>query len=229
MMMQILTRYIPTAIGLVLTQEAMAHPDHQQALQQHSFLSGFLHPFTGADHIVLAIGLGMLCLYTLFNQYRQPAFALTSLRWLVGGCAFIVSLGVGFFLALSGALQQWQISDTTIEQGILASVIVVSVTLVMQSIGLQRAHASIWMWINQTMLAVGLGLAGFHGAAHALEMPSTVNSLYFNMGMDVGMFVLYTCGAMFTVLCMQYSEKWSLWRFLPSFLAGLGLLTVIAL
>jgi urease accessory protein len=55
---------------------AMAHPGHEQ---QNSFLTGFIHPFTGIDHLTMAIAFGVL-LWSAAN------------RWKVGGLLGLVAL-----------------------------------------------------------------------------------------------------------------------------------------
>ncbi len=51
---------------------AMAHPGHEQ---QNSFLTGFIHPFTGIDHLTMAIAFGVL-LWSAANRLES--------RWIVG-------------------------------------------------------------------------------------------------------------------------------------------------
>lgn len=62
---------------------AMAHPGHEQ---QNSFLTGFIHPFTGIDHLTMAIAFGVL-LWSAAN------------RWKVGGLlGLVVAMIAGFSL-----------------------------------------------------------------------------------------------------------------------------------
>lgn len=46
---------------------AMAHPGHDHV---HSgFMAGFIHPFTGLDHLIMALGFGVL-LWSAAKQWK---------------------------------------------------------------------------------------------------------------------------------------------------------------
>ena len=58
----------PLALLLALAGPASAHPGHEA--------SGFLHPFTGIDHLLAMVGVGM---WSAFLAVRKPAAA--SISW----------------------------------------------------------------------------------------------------------------------------------------------------
>ena len=54
-----------TALLLALAGPVSAHPGHE--------VSGFIHPFTGIDHLLAMVGVGM---WAAFLAVRKPAAAL---------------------------------------------------------------------------------------------------------------------------------------------------------
>jgi urease accessory protein len=123
---------------------ALAHPGHEA--------SGFLHPFTGIDHLLAMVGVGM---WTAMLAVRRPVAAL-----LVPG-AFLAMMAIGAAAGFAG------IKLPLVEAAILASVFVVGGLL----IGAVRLPA-VW-----AMAIVGL-FAVFHGYAHALEAPDSGTGTY---------------------------------------------------
>ena len=82
---------------------AMAHLGHEHGTS--GFVAGFVHPFTGLDHLVMAIALGVL-----FAKFAQ--------RWKVVGMLIF-----GFVLRMQG------IFANIAEYGIVASLVVLAVAL----------------------------------------------------------------------------------------------------
>jgi len=133
-----------TTLLLTAAVPALAHPGHEA--------SGFLHPFTGIDHLMVMIGVG---LWAAMLSVRKPAAA-----FLVPG-AFLAMMAIGAAAGFAG------IKLPLVEAVILASVFVIGGLL----IGAVRMPA-VW-----AMALVGL-FAGFHGYAHALEAPPTQAGTY---------------------------------------------------
>jgi urease accessory protein len=123
---------------------AWAHPDHGG--------SGFLHPFTGVDHLLAMVGVGMWA-WLLSNRRRSAGV-------LVPG-AFLAMMAIGAAAGFAG------IKLPLAEAGILASVFLLG-GLVMAAVQLPLAAA---------MSVVGV-FAIFHGYAHASEAPSTAPGAY---------------------------------------------------
>ncbi len=84
-----LSHLVCAALGLaLLTGNAPAHPGHYgRAADTSAFVAGFLHPFSGLDHMLLALATGWLA----FSLGRRAAAAVIT--------AFLAMLAVG---ALSG-------------------------------------------------------------------------------------------------------------------------------
>jgi urease accessory protein len=126
-----------TALLIALAGPASSHPGHE--------VSGFLHPFTGIDHLLAMVGVGM---WAAFLAVRKPAAVL------LVPAAFVAMMAVGAAAGFAG------IKLPLAEAAILASVFVFG-GLVLGAIRLPAAAA---------MAVAGL-FATFHGYAHALEAP----------------------------------------------------------
>ena len=127
------------ALLLAAAGPALAHPGHEG--------SGFLHPFTGIDHLLVKVGVG---LWASLLATRKPA-----LSFLVPA-SFLVMMAVGAAAGFAG------IKLPLAEAAILASVFVIG-GLIMGGVRLPAAWA---------MALVGL-FALFHGYGHALEAPAS--------------------------------------------------------
>lgn len=124
---------------VVLAAPAVAHPGHEAA-------SGFLHPFTGIDHSLAMLAVGM---WAAFLGSRR-----LSATVLVPG-AFLGMMAFGAVAGFAG------MKLPLAEAAILASVFVFG-ALMVAAVRLPSAWA---------MAVVGL-FSLFHGYAHALEAPA---------------------------------------------------------
>ncbi len=132
------------ALLLAASVPALAHPGHDG--------SGFLHPFTGIDHLLVMVGVG---LWASLLASRKPAAAV------LVPASFLVMMAAGAAAGFAG------IKLPFVEAAILASVFAIG-GLIMGAVRLPAASA---------MAVVGL-FALFHGYAHALESPSTGAGTY---------------------------------------------------
>lgn len=107
--------------------------------------SGFLHPFTGFDHVLAMLGAG---LWAALLATRRPAAALLM------PAAFMAMMAIGAAAGFAG------IKLPLAEAGVLASVFILG-GLVMAAVRVPVAMA---------MAVVGL-FAALHGYAHASEAP----------------------------------------------------------
>lgn len=138
-------RTIRLAVLLVMVASpVLAHPGHET--------SGFAHPFTGVDHLLAMIGVGV---WASLLSVKRPAAA-----YLVPG-SFIAMMLVGAAAGFAG------IKLPLTEAAIVASVLVLG-ALIIAAVRLPSAAA---------MAVVGL-FAVFHGYAHALEAPTNGTGLY---------------------------------------------------
>jgi urease accessory protein len=134
-----------TALLLALAGPASAHPDHET--------SGFLHPFTGIDHMLAMVGVGI---WAAFLAVRKPFAAV------LVPAAFLAMMAAGAAAGFAG------IKLPLAEAIVLGSVFVFG-GLSMTAVRLPAAAA---------MAVAGL-FAVFHGYAHALEAPHTGAGTYF--------------------------------------------------
>lgn len=169
------------ALLSLLPTLAFAHPGHGLMAADGSFslsiLSGILHPLTGFDHLMLALGMGML--FTQMHSFKK------------GFVALLIGLVTGFVLSLSVSL-----NSVFIEYGILLSIVLLTMALMSRyfNVALNQNHEMSVKTVYKS-LVIGFGaLAMFHGAAHAIEVPANSNTAGFFTGMIVAMLGLYTIG-----------------------------------
>lgn len=169
------------ALLSLLPTLAFAHPGHELMAADGSFslsiLSGMLHPLTGFDHLMLALGMGML--FTQMHSFKK------------GFVALLIGLVTGFVLSLSVSL-----NSLFIEYGILLSIVLLTMALMSRyfNVALNQNHEMSVKTVYK-FLVIGFGaLAMFHGAAHAIEVPANSNTAGFFTGMIVAMLGLYTIG-----------------------------------
>lgn len=169
------------ALLSLLPTLAFAHPGHGLMAADGSFslsiLSGIMHPLTGFDHLMLALGMGML--FTQMHSFKK------------GFVALLIGLVTGFVLSLSVSL-----NSLFIEYGILLSIVLLTMALMSRyfNVALNQNHEMSVKTVYK-FLVIGFGaLAMFHGAAHAIEVPANSNTAGFFTGMIIAMLGLYTIG-----------------------------------
>jgi urease accessory protein len=140
---------------------AQAHPGHGP----YSFAGGFLHPFTGVDHLLAMLAVGMW-------SARLGGHA----RWSMP-LMFVAMLAVGAGAAVSG------VSLPLVESGIAASLVVFGLAL----------SFSRPLGLKSSLALVGL-FAVFHGYAHGQEMPESASGLLFGCGFILASLSLQATG-----------------------------------
>ena len=148
-------------VSLFTPAMAWAHAGHATA---GGFPGGIAHPFSGADHLLAMLAVGVWA-------SQRGGRALWA--WPV---AFVTLMSVGSLSALSG------LTFLYIEQGIATSLLVFGL-LIAASIRLPLL-AGVWI--------VGV-FALFHGAAHGLEMPAG-NPLLYIAGFALSTAALHATG-----------------------------------
>ena len=197
-----------------LSSVAMAHVGH--GLTHHAGASsvdlmaavtaGLMHPISGLDHVVLAVGMGMV-----FARHKKLGLGL-----------LVTSLLLGFALV---QLSHVAIGSSIIEGAILLSVVLTAVAVLAQRTKLAQANQKSF----SLMVAISLfGLTLFHGMAHAVEMPVSSVSQGFGLGMITAMSALFAVGAgvMNCVKAQAHAHPKLSW--LPSIMAALGMALVLA-
>ena len=129
------------------------------------FLSGFKHPFSGFDHLLAMVAVGL-----------WGAFL---------GRPLIVALPVIFptVMALGAILGMAHVPFPPVEIGIAVSVIVLGTVI--------AAAAKAPIWLASLIIAV-FGL--FHGYAHGKELPSAADPVGFSVGFVLATGLLHVAG-----------------------------------
>ncbi|MFO1084797.1 MAG: HupE/UreJ family protein [Reyranellaceae bacterium] len=133
-----------TVLLMALTGPAMAHSGHGE--------SGFLHPFTGVDHVLAAVGVGVWA-FLLASRSRALASLVPA--------SFLIMTAAGAVAGFGG------IKLPLVEAAIVTSVFVIG-GLIVGGVRLPLALA---------MAIVG-AFAVFHGYAHAMEAPASTSVSY---------------------------------------------------
>ncbi|GEM79095.1 HupE/UreJ family protein [Vibrio superstes] len=145
---------------------ALAHPSHAEA----GFVSGFIHPFTGIDHLAAMFGVGLIC--SLFFSKEK------NFKWAIL-LVLASSLGVGALLAVVGLKLQF------IEAMITLSVVCVGMLLLLGGLGRS---------INQWTVCGLAVLSAFHGYVHILEGSGVMNFGQYALGFIISSIALYFAG-----------------------------------
>jgi urease accessory protein len=135
-------RKIALTLGLCLASSAaLAHPGHAGG----GLLAGFMHPFTGIDHLLAMFAVGLWA-----GQTGGAA------RWQLPA-AFLAAMAAGWCAAWMG----WRAPG--IDSGIAASLLALGVALAL------RARLP-----RPLQLAATAAFAVLHGLAHGVELPGAV-------------------------------------------------------
>lgn len=150
------------AIALLATTPAFAHSGTGLA---GGFLSGFAHPFSGFDHLLAMVSVGL-----------WGAFL---------GRPLIVALPVVFptVMAVGGVLGMANVPLPPIELGIALSVLVLGGLIAF------AVRAPVWA----ACLVVGV-FAIFHGYAHGKELPSAADPVGYSVGFVFATGLLHVAG-----------------------------------
>lgn len=157
-----------------MTAPAFGHPDHVG----HGLTDGLAHPFSGADHVLAMIAVGLWA-----AQLGARAI------WVVP-FAFIACTMFGGGLSMAG------VDLPLVQSGILASVVV---------LGLVIALAA---RVPTLVAAVGVGLfAIFHGHAHAAGIEAGTASVTYFAGLAAATAVLHGVGLILGAAMSQQATQ----------------------
>jgi urease accessory protein len=155
-------RLVLSAAALTAATAAEAHTGHGST---SAFTAGFAHPLGGFDHLLAMVAVGL-----------WAGLAGGRALWL-WPAAFVGAMVLGGVLGMAGVPMPF------VEQGIVASVVV---------IGVAAALAF------SPSLATGIGLAAlaglFHGHAHGTEVPADASGLAYAAGFALSTALLHACG-----------------------------------
>lgn len=187
---------IASAAILLATRIAEAHPGHAG---NGGLAGGFAHPFSGIDHILAMIAVGLLA-----AQIGGRALWMLPLT-------FVALMTGGGLMNLSGVPVPW------VEQGIMASVLV---------LGLLIAIA-VKMPIAMPLFLVGL-FAICHGYAHVAEMRAGVSPAGYALGFIAATTILHGIGITLGLAARRFASH-QLVRLSGAAIAACGLLLFMGL
>ena len=162
-------KFIPLVIALLSPSAAFAHTGVGAT---HGIVHGFMHPISGADHILAMVSVGFLA-FVIGGRalWQVPA-------------AFVCMMAVGGAVGMSG------VELPFVELGIGLSIIVIGAAAVFgQNLSVSAAMALVGTF------------AVFHGFAHGAEMPADASGLTYGVGFMTATALLHAAGiaACFTV------------------------------
>ena len=141
---------------------------HDGDVAAGGFVTGFLHPILGWDHVAAMVAVGL---------------------WgAVLGAPAVWALPVAFplVMALGGALGVAGVALPAVETGIAASALVIGAMVAL------AVRPPVWL----AALIVG-AFAIFHGHAHGTEMPGAASPFAYAVGFVIGTGLLHLCGVAF--------------------------------
>ena len=165
-------RFLVVFILFVFPSIALAHTGVGET---NGFYNGAIHPVTGLDHICAMVAVGLWA-----AQRGGKAI------WLVP-MTFVSVMAIGGWLGMIGR------SMPFVEQGIVASVLILGVLIA----------AAIRLPLVLSVLIVGL-FALFHGHAHGAEMPATASGLLYGLGFIFSTVLLHLCGIAFGLSSQRF-------------------------
>ncbi len=162
------TAALATVAAAAIPTVASAHPGFGEI---HDLAHGFAHPFTGLDHMIATLAVGVFA-----AQLGGRAL------WLVPGTFVAV-------MAAAGVAGMLGVTIPYVETGIALSVL---------ALGAAIAFA-IRVPVAIAMALVGF-FAIFHGHAHGTEMPASASGVLFGLGFVTATALLHTIGIGFGIL-----------------------------
>jgi urease accessory protein len=158
-------RLMQAACFFLIADAAMPVSAHTGTGLAGGFTSGFLHPFSGFDHLLAMVAVGL-----------WGAFL---------GRPLIILLPVIFpaVMAVGGVLGMVGVPLPPVEIGIALSVLVLGVMIA----GGVRAP----VWLASTIVAI---FAIFHGYAHGKELPSAADPIGYSVGFVLATGILHVIG-----------------------------------
>jgi urease accessory protein len=166
-----------TVAATALALAGVAHA-HESTGIAGGFVSGFLHPILGWDHVVAMVAVGL-----------WGAFLGSPAIW-------ILPVVFPLVMALGGALGVMGVPIPAVETGIAASAVVLGAMVAI------AARPPIWV----AAVIVGV-FAIFHGHAHGTELPNAANPLTYSIGFVVSTGLLHLSGIAFGLLARWPAGK----------------------
>ncbi len=153
------------SLGILLALISTAAFAHVEPGSAHGFSDGFVHPFSGWDHMIAMVGVGV-----------WSALSIRSRVWILPPL-FVLAMTCGFALGTTG------IALPVVEAGIAASVLVLGILIALS--------VQLPLWSGMLLVAI---FALFHGIAHGSELPPSAHPLAYGAGMACATALLHIGG-----------------------------------
>jgi urease accessory protein len=160
------------SLGLLLT--ASVATAHDGDLAGAGFVTGFMHPVLGWDHVAAMVAVGLWGAFL-----GKPAI-------------WVLPVAFPLVMALGGAAGVAGIPLPGIEAGIAASALVIGLAVALA--------AKPPLWAAALIVSV---FAVFHGHAHGAEMPGAANPLAYAAGFVIATGLLHLAGIAFGLLAAR--------------------------
>ena len=147
---------------VALNPPAFAHTTSGQA---EGFVTGFLHPLTGLDHVLAMVAVGIWG-----GQLKKPAI------WILP-VAFPLVMSIGGLLGIRG------VPLPGVEIGVAASAVILGIMIALE--------ARPALWVAGAIVSI---FAIFHGHAHGTELPRAAAPLTYAIGFVLATGLLHLCG-----------------------------------
>ncbi len=159
------------AMAMILLAYASTASAHEATGITGGFLSGFMHPILGWDHVVAMVAVGL-----------WGAFLGSPAIW-------VLPVVFPLVMAFGGALGVAGVPIPAVETGIAASAVVLGAMVAF------AVRPPIWI----AAVIVGT-FAIFHGHAHGTELPNAANPLAYSVGFVISTGLLHLSGIAFGLL-----------------------------
>ena len=163
--------FLLITIAVLFVSYASTVSAHESTGIAGGFISGFLHPIFGWDHVVAMVAVGL-----------WGAFLGSPAIW-------ILPVVFPLVMALSGALGVVGVPIPAVETGIAASAVVLGIMVAL------AVRPPTWV----AAIIVGI-FAVFHGHAHGTELPNASNPLAYSVGFVLSTGLLHLSGIAFGLL-----------------------------
>jgi urease accessory protein len=192
----------------LLAENACAHPGHPDPLGHsavhgagNALAQGWLHPFTGLDHLLAMVAVGILAVRLASVGNRRALWAVPA--------TFLASMFAGGLLSLAG------IALPAVELGILASVVVLGAMIAVSTIDARIA------------LSLTAAFALLHGYAHVAEAASASAPAY-AAGFLAATAALHAAGVLASLAITRQASSPMFLRASGALIAAAGIALAIA-
>jgi urease accessory protein len=188
--------FVLAGVAVLFSTPAFAHTAPGQA---QGFLTGFLHPLSGLDHVLAMVAVGIWG-----AQLKRPAI------WILP-VAFPLVMSIGGLLGIRG------VPLPGVEIGVAASAVVLGVVIALEL----RPP----LWVAGAIVST---FAIFHGHAHGTELPKAASPLTYAAGFVIATGLLHVCGILIGLVESRPAGA-RLLRTAGGFIAAIGIFLLAGL